>query len=165
MKAQATRYGWVLRLDSGEEIVESLRAFAADRDIRCGLVSGLGAVGETDLGFFVRSTGQYVTRRFTGEHEIGSLTGNISELEGRPFPHCHAVIAGEDLVAHAGHLFRGVVTVTCEISIVTSPEGLRRAARPDLGFNPIDPGGSAASGRRSSGTRAGSGPGNGEPRT
>ena len=142
MKAQATRFGWVLRMDAGEEIVETLRAFVTDRDIRCASVSGLGAVGETDLGFFVRATGQYVTRRFTGEHEIGSLTGNISELDGRPFPHCHAVIAGNDFVAHAGHLFRGVVTVTCEVSLVTSPEALRRATRPDLGFNPLEPSGS-----------------------
>jgi predicted DNA-binding protein with PD1-like motif len=144
MRAQATRFGWVLRMDAGEEIIETLKAFAADRDLRCGLISGLGAVGETDLGFFVRSTGQYVTRRFEGEHEIGSLTGNISELEGRPFPHCHIVIAGPDLVAHTGHLFRGVVTVTCEVSIVTSPELLRRATRPDLGFNPLEPSGGAA---------------------
>ena len=77
--------------------------------MRAGLISGLGAVGETELGFFVRATGTYVTRTFLGEHEIGSLTGNFSELDGQPFPHCHAVIAGEDFAAHTGHLFRGVV--------------------------------------------------------
>lgn len=143
MKAQATRFGWMLRLDTGEEIVQSLRAFAEQYGIRAGIISGLGACGETDLGFFVRSTGEYVTRRFEGEHEIGSLTGNFSELEGKPFPHCHAVIAGEDMVAHTGHLFRGIVTVTCEVTIVTDPEVLRRVKRPDLGFNPIEPSGAA----------------------
>ena len=106
--------------------------------MRAGLISGLGAVGETELGFFVRATGTYVTRTFLGEHEIGSLTGNFSELEGQPFPHCHAVIAGEDFAAHTGHLFRGVVTVTCEVQVVTDPEVLRRVRRPDLGFNPLD---------------------------
>jgi predicted DNA-binding protein with PD1-like motif len=137
MQARRTRYGWALRLDRGEEIVATLAAWAAGAQVRAGLVSGLGAVGEADLGFFVRKTGEYITRRFAGEHEIGSLTGNLSELDGAPFPHLHAVIAGEDFIAHTGHLFRGVVTVTCEIQIVTDPGVLKRVRRPDLGFNPL----------------------------
>ncbi len=138
MRSRATRYGHALRLDAGEEIVASLRDFASAHGIRAGLLTGIGAVGETELGFFVRATGEYVTRTFTGEHEIGSLTGNFSELDGEPFPHCHIVIAGEDFVAHTGHLFRGVVTVTCEIHIVTDPGVLRRLRRPDLGFHPLE---------------------------
>jgi predicted DNA-binding protein with PD1-like motif len=141
LKSQRTRYGYVVRIDSGEEIIASLRAFARAEGVRSGLISGLGAVGEADLGFFVRATGQYVTRTFAGEHEIGSLTGNFSELDGEPFPHCHAVIAGEDFVAHTGHLFRGVVTVTCEVQVITDPDVLRRVRRADLGFNPLEPGG------------------------
>ena len=139
MNAQQTRYGWVIRLDPGEEIVESLRGFARDKGVRAGAISGIGAVGETELGFFVRGRREYLRRRFAGEHEIGSLTGNLSELDGEPFPHCHLVIGGEDFVAHTGHLFRGVVTVTCEIQLVTDPELLRRANRPDLGYNPLEP--------------------------
>lgn len=137
MESRRTRYGWALRLDPGEEIIASLAAFARQRDVRAGLISGLGAVGETELGFFVRETGTYVKRTFPDEHEIGSLTGNFSELDGEPFPHCHIVIAGDDFVAHTGHLFRGVVTVTCEIQVVTDPERLRRVRRPELGFNPL----------------------------
>ncbi|MEK7824253.1 MAG: DUF296 domain-containing protein [Candidatus Eisenbacteria bacterium] len=141
MQSRRTRYGYALRIDTGEEIVATLKAFGAEHGVRAGLISGLGAVGDTELGFFVRSTGQYATRTFTGEHEIGVLTGNFSELDGEPFPHCHAVIAGEDFIAHAGHLFRGVVTVTCEVQVVTDPEVLRRVRRPDLGFNPLELGG------------------------
>jgi hypothetical protein len=133
-----TRYGYALRLDGGEEIIASLKAFALANGVRAGLISGLGACGETDLGFFVRATGEYVTRTFTGEHEIGALTGNFSELDGEPFPHCHAVIAGEDMVAHTGHLFRGIVTATCEVQVVTDPDVVRRVRRPDLGFHPLE---------------------------
>lgn len=106
--------------------------------MRAGLISGLGACGETELGFFIPATREYVTRVFTEEYEIGALTGNFSELDGEPFPHCHAVIAGKDMVAHTGHLFRGVVTVTCEVQVVTDPDVIRRVRRPDLGFNPIE---------------------------
>ena len=138
MRFQRTRYGYVVRIDSGEEIIATLRTFAREQGVRSGLISGLGAVGETDLGFFVRATGQYITRTFQGEHEIGSLTGNFSELDGEPFPHCHAVIAGEDFVAHTGHLFRGIVTVTCEVQVVTDTDVLRRVRRPG-GFSPLEP--------------------------
>ena len=138
MQSQRTRYGYALRLDPGEEIIASLRSFARAHGVRAGLISGLGAVGETELGFFVRATGQYLTRTFSGEHEIGALTGNFSELDGEPFPHCHVVIAGEDLAAHTGHLFRGIVTVTCELQVVTDPGVLRRVRRGELGFNPLE---------------------------
>lgn len=137
MQSQRTRYGYALTIDSGEEIVQTLAEWAAREGVRAGLISGLGAVGEAELGFFSRTTSTYERRVFRGEHEIGSLTGNLSLLEGRPFPHCHVVIAGPDLVAHTGHLFRGVVTVTCEIQVVTDPGLLERVSRPDLGFNPL----------------------------
>jgi predicted DNA-binding protein with PD1-like motif len=140
VKHQRMRYGHVLRLDAGEEIVESLRAFAREHGVRAAALSGLGACGETELGFFDPGTRSYVRRRFDGDHEIVALTGNLSDLEGEPFPHCHLVIAGRDFVAHGGHLFRAVVSVTCEIQVVSDPEVLRRVRRDDLGFHPLDPG-------------------------
>ena len=138
MNWQTTRYGYVLRLDAGEEIVTCLQSFAEARGVRAGLISGIGAAGECELGYFVRATGQYVRRRYEGEYEIGSLTGNFSELEGRPFPHCHVVLGGDDFAACTGHLFRAVVTVTCELHVVTDPGVIRRVRRTDLGFNPLE---------------------------
>jgi len=138
VQSQRTRYGWALKIEPGEEIVATLQAFAATHGIRAGQISGIGAVGETELGFFVPATREYVRRTFDGDHEIGALSGNLSELEGQPFPHCHMVLAGEDFVAHTGHLFRGVVTVTCEVQLVTDPGTLARLKRPDLGFHPLD---------------------------
>lgn len=141
MESQATRYGHVIRLDKGEEVIASLTAFAAERGLRAGLISGLGAMGEVELGFFVPTTHEYIRQSFPGDYEIGMLTGNYSELNGRPFPHCHAIIGAPDFTAYTGHLFRGVVTVTCEIQVVTDPGVILRAERPDLGFNPLRLGG------------------------
>lgn len=138
MQAQRTGWGWILRVDGGEELFETLRAFAEREHVRSGQITGLGAVGEAELGFFVRETRTYVRRVFPGEHEIGMLVGNFSELDGRPFPHCHLTLAGPDFVAHTGHLFRGVVTVTCEICVVTDAAVARRVARPEQGFNPLE---------------------------
>jgi len=138
MQSRRTAYGYALRIDPGEDIVATLRSFATEHGVRAGLISGLGAVGETELGFFDRATHEYRTRAFTGEYEIGALVGNFSELEGQPHPHCHIVIAGEDFVAYTGHLFRGVVTVTCEVQVITDPGVIKRVRRPDLGINAMD---------------------------
>jgi len=127
-----------------KEIFLTLQAFGEKHSLKAGAILGLGAVGETELGFFVPGTRSYVRRVFTGDHEIGSLIGNFSEFDGKPFPHCHVVIAGEDFVAHSGHLFRGVVTVTCEVQIVTDPGVLRRVRRDDLGFHPLALGGNGS---------------------
>jgi len=137
MESQRTRYGWALKIEAGEEIVATIQTFAAAQGLRAGALSGIGAVGDTELGFFIPSSGEYVRRRFAGDHEILALTGNLSELESKPFAHCHLILAGEDLVAYGGHLFSGVVTVTCEVQIVTDPGRLLRVPRPELGFNPL----------------------------
>jgi len=137
MESQGTRYGWALKVEPGEEIIATIQAFAAAQKLRAGAIFGIGAVGETELGFFVPGTREYVRRTFTGDHEIGALTGNLSELDGAPFPHCHMVLAGEDFVAYAGHLFRSVVSVTCEVQLITDPGVFKRVPRPDLGFSPL----------------------------
>lgn len=137
MESQRTRYGWALKIEPGEEIVATIQSFAKGAGLRAGAITAIGAVGETELGFFVPASKTYVRRTFEGDHEILALTGNLSELEGQPFPHCHLILAGEDFVAYGGHLFRAVVTVTCEVQIVTDPGRLLRVTRPDLGFNPL----------------------------
>jgi len=139
MRSQRTAHGWVLRLDGGEEIVSALAGWAQANAVPGGAISGIGSVGETELGFFRRETSAYERRTFTGEHEILSLLGNLSLLDGKPFPHCHLILAGPDFIAHGGHLFRGVVTLTCEVHVVTSGIAIVRESRPDLGFHPLAP--------------------------
>jgi len=128
MESQGTRYGHALKIERGEEIIATLGEFAARAGVRAGALSGIGVAADLELGFFDPARREYV-------REIVGLMGNISEFEGRPYPHCHIVISGPDFIAYAGHLFRGRVTVTCEIQIVTDPGVLRRLPSPELGIN------------------------------
>lgn len=132
-----TRYGYALRLDPGEEVIESLTAFAGRQGLYAGLISGLGAVDDVELGFFSTRTRSYTRRRFEGDHEIGSLTGNLSKLDGQPFVHCHMVLSGADYAAWTGHVFKAVVSVTAEIQILTDPAEWSRLRQPARGFNPL----------------------------
>jgi predicted DNA-binding protein with PD1-like motif len=139
VKPQRLRYGYVLRLDPGEEILASLTDFARHEGVRAGLISGLGAASDLELGFFVRGEDRYVRETLAGEHEILALTGNLSAIAGEPFVHCHILVAGEDLAARGGHLFRAVVTVTCEVQIVTDPGTIERVRVPGKTFMPLEP--------------------------
>ncbi len=139
MQSQRMTFGWTLRLDRGEEVLETLVAFAERERVRAAGVIGLGSLSEAELGFFLPRERRYERRVFRGDFELGSLTGNVSELDGRPFTHCHVVIAGPDFAAHTGHLFRGIVSVTCELQLVVDPGVLARVPRPDAGYSPLEP--------------------------
>jgi predicted DNA-binding protein with PD1-like motif len=138
MQSQRTSYGWAVKIETGEEVIATLVAFAEAHGIRAGLISGLGAIGDPELGYFVRATREYRRQVMKGEFEIGSLVGNFSVLDGRPFPHCHIVLGDDRFAATTGHLFGGTVTVFCEVQIVTDPGIMRRVRRADLGVNPLD---------------------------
>jgi predicted DNA-binding protein with PD1-like motif len=140
VKHQRTHYGYALRIDPGEEIIGALTGFATGENVRGGLISGIGAVGEAELGFYKPATGVYERRQLRGDFEILALTGNYSDLEGQPFPHCHVILAGEDFATQGGHLFRGVVSVTCEAHIVIDGGVIRRVRRPGQTFMPLEPG-------------------------
>jgi uncharacterized protein len=139
VKSQRTRYGFVLRLDAGEEIRETIAAFAGREGLRCAAISGIGAARDLELGYYHRLRGEYQRRRLDDEFEILALTGNLSVLEGAPFVHLHVVLGGADFAALGGHLFQGVVSVTCEVQLVTDPGVLTRVPPADGDFSPLAP--------------------------
>jgi len=74
VKHQRTHYGYALRIDPGEEIIGALTGFATGENVRGGLISGIGAVGEAELGFYKPATGVYERRQLRGDFEILALT-------------------------------------------------------------------------------------------
>ena len=106
----------LIRLDKGDEIIESLVKICEDNDIKSASLTGIGAAESVKVGVMDLKTGIYVSRQFTGDPvEIASLTGNITMKDDKPFPHIHIVIGDEDYKAFAGHLLEANISVTCEI--------------------------------------------------
>jgi uncharacterized protein len=112
---------FLLRLDSGEELVAAVAGFANDRRVDVGSVAGIGSVHHAVLGYFDRATAEYLRRSVEAECEIVSLAGNIVLREGHPFPHLHATLGTRDFQALAGHLFEAIVAATCELIIRPLP--------------------------------------------
>lgn len=108
---------FILRLEKGDKIVESLTEFCRRRRVRAAHFSGLGSCRGAELGFFDWDKKKYRFHKVRGDHEIAALLGNIRLKEGRPFVHAHAVLSGPDFRAIAGHLKEAEVLALCEIAL------------------------------------------------
>jgi predicted DNA-binding protein with PD1-like motif len=128
---------YLIVLDKGDEVVESLTAFVTDAGISGGSVRGIGGVTGVELGFFDIDKREYLRRKLDGFYELACLLGDVSLVDGKPFCHLHAVISDTQMRASAGHLFRAEVSVTAEI-FLTPGEEARRAFDGRIGLNLLD---------------------------
>jgi predicted DNA-binding protein with PD1-like motif len=105
----------ILRLDPGEEILDTLKNFCVQHGIAAGWVSGIGAVSRATIGYFNLEKKIYLKTEITEDHELTSLSGNISINEGNVFLHLHATLSDSECRVRGGHLFSGVISATGEI--------------------------------------------------
>jgi len=117
----------LLRLDRGEEVLGSLADFAVQERLPGATLSGVGAVEQTELGYFDLRRREYVRRVFADEMELLSLSGNIAWWSGEPVVHAHVLLGGADYAAVGGHLFRATIAVTGEILVAVLDTPLERA--------------------------------------
>ena len=125
----------ILRIDQGEEILAQLKAMALRENIRLASVQGLGAVGDFTVGVFRTGEKQFRPQRFTGDHEIVSLTGTITTMDGEYYAHLHMAAGDETGRVVGGHLSEAVVSATCEVMVEILPGQVDRAFDPDVGLN------------------------------
>ena len=125
----------VARIDRGEEILGELEKIALREEIRLAQVSALGAVGDFTVGVFHTAEKQYHANRFTGDWEIVSLVGNITQMDGEYYAHLHMSAGGADGSVVGGHLNRAIVSATCEMFITILDGTVERRFDGDTGLN------------------------------
>ena len=129
---------YIVRLDKGEEVVESLKKFCADNKICLGTVTGLGAADKITLGLFNTKTKKYFPKEFLGDYELASVLGNISQMNGEVYLHLHAIISDEACRAYGGHLNSAVISGTFEGVIETIDGEVGRKFNDEVGLNLYD---------------------------
>ncbi|UCE44939.1 MAG: DUF296 domain-containing protein [Methanobacteriota archaeon] len=110
----------VLRLDHGEDILDSILKSVGDADSTMILTAGLGMISDFELGYF--DNGQYITKAFSEACELLSMQGSVA-AEGDPKLHIHVAVADRSHAAFGGHLLRGKVWMSNEIFLM-NVEGL-----------------------------------------
>jgi len=119
---QAVREGsrWMVRLDDGQDLFETLSAFATREQIRAGtVVFGIGMFRRATLGYWDGT--QYRSYELTVPHEVIALHGTIAHQDGAPSLHLHAAAAGPDHHLVGGHLLHATVGMLQEVLIDTFP--------------------------------------------
>jgi predicted DNA-binding protein with PD1-like motif len=122
-------------LETGEEAMECLLAFAKEQRISAAQITGIGAFSEVVLKYFDWETKEYLDNRVGEQVEVASLIGDVAlDPSGEPSVHVHLVVGRRDGTALAGHLGSGLVRPTLEIVIEESPAHLRKRKDPQSGL-------------------------------
>ncbi len=122
-------------LDTDDEIMACLQAFAEKEGLSAAQLSAIGAFRRAKLYFFDWETKEYLDIPVGEQVEVASLNGDIaSDKDGKPKLHLHAVLGKRDGTAIAGHLAEGTVRPTLEIIVTETPAHLRRLKDEETGL-------------------------------
>lgn len=129
---------WFLRIDPGEEILESISTVCTKERIFLASVHGLGALNSFTTGLFDPQAKQFLPSSFDGNYEITSLTGTVTEMGGAPYLHLHMSAADAAGRVVGGHLKRAVVSATAEIVLLPEDGRIGRVFSDSIGLNLFD---------------------------
>lgn len=114
---------YVVRLDKGERVMEQLTALIEKEKIALGHFTGLGATNNLTIGILNTQTKEIVKKNFTGDFEIGTVFGTITQKEEKPYIHAHIAVGNVGTgKTHAGHLVDAQISATAEL-VVRKLEG------------------------------------------
>lgn len=107
---------YIIRLDKGESVMKTLKEFLIGEKIDLGYFTGLGATNDVTIGILNTATKEITKKQFTGDFEIGTMFGTITQKDEEPYIHAHITVGnvGKDLT-YAGHLVDATVSATAEI--------------------------------------------------
>ena len=130
---------YLIRLETGEELLAQLTGFCAEHDIKSGyIINGIGGVQRATVGYYNTLKKKYVFRRVKDAVELVSLSGYIAEVDSKPFLHLHAVVSSMNNKASGGHLHHAIIGATAEIIIRQFDHSLSRELDQETGLNLLE---------------------------
>ena len=126
---------YMVRIDLGEDIIESLKKLCEDAHIRLARVEAIGAADHAVLGVYDLTKKEYYPETIDEFMEIISLNGNITAMEGKPYIHLHAALADQRHTIHGGHVLEMRVGATCEMFVTVLDGEVKRQKEVALGIN------------------------------
>ncbi|MAF13279.1 MAG: hypothetical protein CMI53_00090 [Parcubacteria group bacterium] len=117
---------YLIRFDRGDEVIGKLISVCKKNKLFSGSISGLGAASEIVISYFDIKKKKYLDKKFKSNLEIVSLTGNLASLGKEPVVHIHGIFSDKNMETVGGHVQKIVVSVTCEITIITSNQKIYR---------------------------------------
>lgn len=139
MKYSFDGFNYLIRLDKGERLEESLERFAHETKIEGAWVSGLGGALEATLGFYDLEAKEYRLKKFDGLREVLSLTGNLAyDDEGKLVVHLHGVLGDDQYQTIGGHVKDLVAAATLELFVHRAYQPTKRKLDSTVGLKTLD---------------------------
>ncbi|MDR3643195.1 MAG: DNA-binding protein [Candidatus Doudnabacteria bacterium] len=126
---------YMLRFDKGEDVISGLADFMKSQSIGACVFFGIGACESVELGYFNPFLKDYRKKPYVEELEIATFSGNGSLSGGQPSIHAHGVFSRNDFTSLAGHVFKLVVSVTCEILLIKLEGQMNRGLNAEFNLN------------------------------
>jgi uncharacterized protein len=126
---------YVLRFDKDEEVLEGIKKFMEEQAVSACVFFGIGACSSVELGYFNMHLKDYRKKPYIDDMEIISFTGNGGLADDQIVLHAHGSFGNNTFSVIGGHVFKLVVSVTCEIFLIKLDGALERKNNPDFNLN------------------------------
>ena len=130
----------LIRIDKGEEILDTIFKICTVEKIYGAVFSGIGACSKAVVSSYIPEMNDFTNHEADGLLELISLSGNISREDNVPFEHTHALFSyledGEQKVL-AGHLKLALVSYTAEILLIVT-DTIEKTFDPTVGITVWD---------------------------
>src|SRR5262249_45123485 len=113
----AARREFLLVLDDGDDVMQSLIAFAQQHDITGASVQGIGAFSKATIAYWNKTTKVYEEIAVDEQVEVLSISGSLATSGEEIKVHAHVTLGRRDGSAIGGHLLRATVFPTLEVFI------------------------------------------------
>ncbi|WP_266082368.1 PPC domain-containing DNA-binding protein [Haladaptatus caseinilyticus] len=122
---------FIVRLDPGDQVLDSLSQLRETESIESAFFTGIGAVDEVTLGHYDVERQQYHEETFKGEFEVTNFTGNI----GPDKIHSHIQLGKRNFESIGGHCSGARVSGTFELIVQKGETPLRHQLDERTGLN------------------------------
>ena len=129
---------YIVRLESGEPVVETLVGFLRTERIEFASLSAAGGLRSVGLAYWNADRKAYEQRDFDEQVEVVSFQGNAALKDGEPFLHIHGVFGRRDFSVFGGHLQEGQAHPTIEVWLRTEDVEVRRVKDEASGLDLLD---------------------------
>ena len=113
---------YAVKLEDGEEVIETLKELLEVQGVDAALIVGIGGLSEAIVGYYSPDEGKYrvveVKPREGMVIEVASMEGNAVNTGSGVHVHLHTVLSIDPKTTVAGHLVRGVVKPHMEVFVI-----------------------------------------------
>lgn len=106
---------YLVRLEKGEKLIESLLGLVKQENISSCWLNAVGGALSAEIGFYHLDKKEYEYTSVNELMEITGLQGNLAWDGTEPMLHIHGTFSKPDLSVIGGHVKELVVGGTCEV--------------------------------------------------